>query len=170
MVPLGLRIACRRASCPTSRSPLSVYATTDGVVRAPSALGMTRASPPSQTAITELVVPRSIPTALAMTHSGPGGRDRPCGDVRPRLHLMTHARTAGAARPMGVVMGPYGVESSPLRWRRHDPRGSNTLQGVDLPGRGSTGAIPVHKARRRREGPAVVASLLDAEFPDAALD
>src|SRR6476469_2386852 len=90
-VPLGLRIDCLRASCPTSRSPVSVYATTEGVVLAPSALGMTRASPPSQTAITELVVPRSIPTALAMTHSGPRGRGRSCGDVRPRLHRTTHA-------------------------------------------------------------------------------
>ena len=45
-MPFGLRIACRRASWPTSRSPCSVKATTDGVVRAPSALGMTVGSPP----------------------------------------------------------------------------------------------------------------------------
>src|SRR4029077_1368743 len=41
-------------------------ATTDGVVRAPSALAMTVGSPPSRTATTEFVVPRSIPTARAM--------------------------------------------------------------------------------------------------------
>src|SRR6476661_10786364 len=134
MVPLGFRIACRRASCPTRRSPLSVYATTDGVVRAPSALGMTRASPPSQTAITELVVPRSIPTALAMTHSGPRGRDRSCGDVRPRLHRMTQAVSRWATRLKGVVMGPYRVESAPLREGRHDPPRSNMLRGIDLSG------------------------------------
>ena len=69
IVPFGLRIAWRRASCPTSRSPFSVNATTDGVVRVPSALGMTSAWPPSQAAITELVVPRSMPTALAMGHT-----------------------------------------------------------------------------------------------------
>src|SRR4029077_5977186 len=39
-------------------------ATTDGVVRAPSWLGMTTGSPPCITATTELVVPRSIPIIL----------------------------------------------------------------------------------------------------------
>jgi hypothetical protein len=43
-----------------------VNATTDGVVLVPSALGTTLGSPPSHTAITELVVPRSMPTALAI--------------------------------------------------------------------------------------------------------
>src|ERR1700722_2683093 len=64
MVPLGFIIDCRLASWPTRRSPLSVKATTDGVVRAPSALGITIGSPPCQAAITELVVPRAIPTAV----------------------------------------------------------------------------------------------------------
>src|SRR6266498_478935 len=66
IVPFGFRIACRRASWPTSRSPWSVNATTDGVVRDPSALTITVGSPPSSVAITELVVPRSMPTALAI--------------------------------------------------------------------------------------------------------
>ena len=39
-------------------------ATTDGVVRLPSALGMTTASPPSMTATQLLVVPKSIPMIL----------------------------------------------------------------------------------------------------------
>src|SRR5215469_16256518 len=99
MVPCGFKIACRRASCPTRRSPASVNATTDGVVRDPSALGITVGFPASVAAITELVVPRSIPTATAMTTShhrylrpalgrgrsrytarpdGQGGRTRPC--------------------------------------------------------------------------------------------
>jgi hypothetical protein len=38
----------------------------DGVVRAPSALAMTLGSPPSRTLTTELVVPRSMPTARAI--------------------------------------------------------------------------------------------------------
>ena len=54
-------MAWRLATCPTSRSPLLVNATTDGVVRPPSSLGMTLGSPPSMTATTELVVPKSMP-------------------------------------------------------------------------------------------------------------
>src|SRR5687768_376512 len=62
----GLVTACRRAKRPTRRSPLGVTATTDGVSRSPSALGMTVGSPPSMVAITELVVPRSMPIVRAM--------------------------------------------------------------------------------------------------------
>ncbi len=58
--------ACRLATSPTSTSPFLAKATTDGVVREPSALAMTVGSPPSRTATTELVVPRSMPTARAM--------------------------------------------------------------------------------------------------------
>src|SRR4029078_3298117 len=61
-----LVIAWRLATSPTNTSPAFEKATTDGVVRAPSALGMTTGSPPSSTETTELVVPRSIPTGLAM--------------------------------------------------------------------------------------------------------
>ena len=41
----------------------------DGVVRAPSALAMTVGSPPSKTETQLLVVPRSIPTALAISYA-----------------------------------------------------------------------------------------------------
>jgi len=61
-----LSTAWRRASCPTRRSPVLVKATTLGVRRPPSALGMTTGSPPSITAMTELVVPRSMPTTFGM--------------------------------------------------------------------------------------------------------
>ena len=44
-------------------STIQVKATTDGVVRAPSAFTMTVGSPPSSVAMQELVVPKSIPTA-----------------------------------------------------------------------------------------------------------
>src|SRR6476469_6692462 len=54
------------ADWPTSTSPLRANATTEGVVREPSEFAMTVGSPPSRTATTELVVPRSMPTARAM--------------------------------------------------------------------------------------------------------
>ena len=65
----GLRIACRRAIWPTSRSPVFVKPTTEGVSRLPSEFGMTVGSPPIITAITELVVPRSIPTTFGIVSS-----------------------------------------------------------------------------------------------------
>src|SRR5262249_37166698 len=52
--------------CPTRRSPSLVKATTDGVRRLPSRLVITTGSPPSITATTEFVVPRSIPIILPM--------------------------------------------------------------------------------------------------------
>src|SRR4051794_273967 len=64
MVFSGLVTACRLATCPTSRSPDLVKATTDGVSRPPSGFVMTTGSPPSMTATTELVVPRSMPMIL----------------------------------------------------------------------------------------------------------
>ena len=70
MVFLGLVTAWRLATWPTSRSPSLVNATTDGVVRPPSALGMTTGSPPSMTATTELVVPRSMPMIFEAMLSG----------------------------------------------------------------------------------------------------
>src|SRR6266850_5847748 len=62
----GFVIAWRRAICPTRRSPPSVKATTDGVMRLPSALVMTTGAPPSMMAPHEFVVPRSIPMTLAI--------------------------------------------------------------------------------------------------------
>src|ERR1700722_8726496 len=65
-VLLGLVTAWRLAAWPTTRSPVLVKATTDGVVRPPSALGITTGSPPSMTAMQELVVPRSMPKMRLM--------------------------------------------------------------------------------------------------------
>src|SRR4029079_10615866 len=58
--------AWRFASWPTSRSPVLVKATTLGTVRPPSAEAMTVGSPPSITATTLFVVPRSMPMILAI--------------------------------------------------------------------------------------------------------
>ena len=62
----GLVTAWRLATVPTRRSPLAAKATTDGVVRPPSAFSMTVGSPPSRTAMHEFVVPRSMPMVLPM--------------------------------------------------------------------------------------------------------
>src|ERR1700689_1093443 len=67
----GFVIAWRLATWPTSRSPVLVIATTEGVVRPPSWFGITTGSPPCITATTELVVPRSIPIILLITDSPP---------------------------------------------------------------------------------------------------
>src|SRR3954471_2877803 len=81
----GLVIAWRLATSPTSTSPALENATTDGVVREPSELGMTTGSPPSRTETTELVVPRSIPTALGMG-------DAPVGDGRVEQVVLCRPR------------------------------------------------------------------------------
>src|ERR1700736_5924334 len=115
MVFSGLTAAWRRASVPTRRSPPLVKATTDGVVRPPSALGITTGSPPSMTATTLLVVPRSIPTALAMLLpyslrllisfrlTPPGGRWR-----REPLYPRTRPRNLilGTGRALALLARP----------------------------------------------------------------
>src|SRR5258705_619060 len=67
MVCAGLSAAWGLATCPTSRSPVLVKATTEGVIRPPSAFTITVGLSPSIVATAELVVPRSIPIAFAMT-------------------------------------------------------------------------------------------------------
>ena len=61
----GFMTAWRLATVPTSRSPESVNATTEGVVRPPSAFSRTVDSPPSSTATHEFVVPKSMPIVFA---------------------------------------------------------------------------------------------------------
>src|SRR5512144_1448608 len=73
----GLVTDWRFAGCPTSRSPASVNATIDGVVRAPSVFSMTRTSLPSMTATQEFVVPRSMPITLLICHLSCGEPARP---------------------------------------------------------------------------------------------
>src|SRR5882757_1601783 len=69
-------MACRLATCPTKRSPDFVNPTTDGVVIPPSSLGMTFGSPPSITATTEFVVPKSIPIILPIKVQPPCNKCR----------------------------------------------------------------------------------------------
>src|SRR6267142_137522 len=78
----GFVIACRLATCPTRISPSFVNPTTEGVSRLPSWFAITVGLPPSTTATTELVVPRSMPITFAMSilpspWSHCDGADRP---------------------------------------------------------------------------------------------
>src|SRR6478672_10291837 len=81
-------MAWRLATSPTRRSPFLVKATTDGVVRLPSALGMTTGSPPSITATQLLVVPRSIPITLPTNSS-------PYIQIVHSVHIMHIVRSCG---------------------------------------------------------------------------
>ena len=62
----GLVMAWRLATWPTSRSPLLVNATTDGVVRVPFLVGDHGRLAGFHDGDTELVVPRSIPIIFPM--------------------------------------------------------------------------------------------------------
>src|SRR5580693_7688173 len=93
IVFLGLVTACRFATCPTRRSPVLVKATTEGVVRLPSAFGITLASVPSITATTLLVVPRSIPMIL-LTVLLPSVHRRACSQTdEPQFKILSGAQS-----------------------------------------------------------------------------
>src|SRR3954462_12248536 len=83
----GLVTAWRLATCPTRRSPVLVKATTEGVSRPPSGFVMTTGSPPSMTATTELVVPRSMPMILLIEFLENSLRD----DIDLSIKLECHA-------------------------------------------------------------------------------
>src|SRR3569832_532947 len=63
----GFVTAWRLATCPTNHSPDFVNPTTDDEKQQPSGVVMTTGSPPSITATTEFVVPRSMPIILLMS-------------------------------------------------------------------------------------------------------
>src|SRR3954469_6993618 len=97
-VLVGLVTAWRLATVPTRRSPDCANATTDGVVRPPSAFSMTVGSPPSRTAMHEFVVPRSIPMVLPIVVVLPlavaaKNLSRSIGDLAPGTRKV--ARGAG---------------------------------------------------------------------------
>src|SRR5512136_2074769 len=103
MVFSGLVTAWRLAGWPTRRSPSSVKATIEGVVRMPSAFSMTFGVLPSMTATHELVVPRSMPMTLPMV-------------------LPLKLRQAGRAskRPSEDVSGS-SADPDPAPWIRDSP-------------------------------------------------
>src|SRR5690554_1015288 len=166
---------CRLATSPTRTSPVLENATTEGVVRAPSAFAMTVGSPPSRTETTELVVPRSMPTARAMGSSLPSGSRgaRGCRAVLSQpgssLRASEHSRKFGRAKLS--LTGSTLIEGRLFRlWPsasdlqgRGGPRGravvSEASNSVDLPNQeGWTAMAPivvdrmtVEEARARRE-------------------
>src|SRR5215210_356288 len=103
----GLVTAWRLATVPTRRSPPCVNATTDGVVRPPSAFSMTVGSPPSRTAMHEFVVPRSMPMVLAMCGSSPSASSICAKSQRRYSRSLPGAQGLGAerAQPAGLVVG-----------------------------------------------------------------
>ena len=115
MVRSTLVTAWRLATSPTSTSPFLAKATTDGVVRAPSALAMTVGSPPSRTATTELVVPRSMP---GHHPAGAGRRDRRPG----RAYDDPPGRQAsgGIRGGQDVAAAASPARSTPASHRRRD--------------------------------------------------
>src|SRR6476659_10807580 len=72
IVFLALVTAWRLAEAPTRISPSSRYATTEGVVRAPSEFSITFGWPPSMIATQLFVVPRSMPMILLIALLPPG--------------------------------------------------------------------------------------------------
>src|SRR5215216_4778508 len=102
----GFVTACRRAKRPTRRSPLGVTATTDGVSRSPSAFGMTVGSPPSMVAITELVVPRSIPIVRAIL-------------VLSFYPNIPYARATRASPLLAIILPPFSGRCLAVVTRSH---------------------------------------------------
>src|SRR4051794_39564032 len=95
----GFVTAWRFATVPTRRSPPCVNATTDGVVRPPSAFSMTVGSPPSRTAMHEFVVPRSMPMVLAMCGGSPSSACSICAKSQPRYsRSLRRGKHLGAER------------------------------------------------------------------------
>src|SRR3954467_4306167 len=145
----GFVTCWRFAGAPTSRWPSRVNATTDGGVRPPSAFGMTVGSPPSSTAIAELVVPRSIPIVFAIdTGSSVTGLLRKSKPLyskskRPPVScLVFHGSSAetglfAGLRPIRTCPESPGSEDherreqdgSRLRKRRGAPKGASDRSG-----------------------------------------
>src|SRR6056297_3312131 len=136
----GLVMAWRLATSPTSTSPDLENATTDGAVRAPSELGMTTGSPPSRTDTTELVVPRSMPTALAM--SAPSSAVFRAGGYEWGREGYSERCRDGITTPRSVGLPRYD------RLRAEATPESCSLSQVD-----SSCARPVRTQPGRRSGP-----------------
>lgn len=110
--PLHARPGRRRArTWPTRRSPFLVKATTEGVVRPPSALVMMVGLPPSMAATALLVVPRSTPTTCVLVRFVEGWARRACversGEARrvgaPALGGRPQRARTNSGRRSGII-------------------------------------------------------------------
>src|SRR3954468_17591530 len=144
----GLVTAWRLATVPTRRSPLWVNATTEGVVRAPSAFSMTVGSPPSRIAMHELVVPRSIPIVFAICRGPPSKKSEShCGRcVRERQPETAESGKRGGvaengAMRNGIGQTPARERSSPFGQRPRGPQPRHHLHREDR-GHDQRGADP----------------------------
>src|SRR5579884_1732700 len=127
----GLVTAWRLATVPTRRSPDCVKATTEGVVRPPSAFSMTVGSPTSSTAMHDFVVARSIPIVfpillllvrknLSLIVADLSRLPRGVSRNRPIIPVSRHAlltervraRAQAAQRAPGAVRAP-GMAGAP---------------------------------------------------------
>src|SRR5476651_131457 len=107
----GLVTLWRLAGWPTRRSPSSVNATMEGVVRAPSEFSMTLGAEPSITATQEFVVPRSMPITLPIVPTlivaGPHGPEAAApGGEAPRSPIEHFAVAPEAQAPKGTAPTP----------------------------------------------------------------
>ncbi len=84
--------ACLFATCPTSRSPSFVKATTEGVVRAPSEFSITLGCPPS-----------TIATQLFVTEHTVNFHVR---NILAKLHLKNRTQAVAYAIRSGLVSNP----------------------------------------------------------------
>src|SRR5207244_22824 len=116
----GLVTAWRLAAWPTSRSPASVKATIDGVVRPPSLFSMTLALLPSMTATQEFVVQRSIPITLLMGTSCQK-QDRSARESTVPIPRKTRQPHRAAARVV-YVAAPAAATGGGPRARGRRPR------------------------------------------------
>jgi len=156
IVRSALTMACRFASWPTRRSPSLEKATTEGVRRLPSALGMTVMPSPSLTAMTLFVVPRSMPTIFAMIdpafrkgrNSGPESSPAaPRADSYPPPKRTSGVK--GASVPGEISrLGPPGP-GSPSGPSRPEPIPAPAPPPRCRPGPGP----PRRPSRRPRAGP-----------------
>src|SRR3954452_15338676 len=117
----GLVTAWRLATVPTRRSPPLVKATTEGVVRAPSAFSTTVGSPPSSTAMHEFVVPRSMPIVLPIPVPPAGGSasKSECDGGRFVGGRPPNQMADGRWQMAGQGPGPQGLRKARCRHSRH---------------------------------------------------